>query len=548
MNMERAIKPETSFFGISMPRRPGRRTKPGPFATEDEEEFNFEAQFATSLDDPFMADGSDFFSSAFSDDLQRTRRAEFQERSNMRERVNNRLKRENSFEEIPLSRGPPVRKDSWNSVFSDHFVSSSSRGEKHQEQESTEIEQEKPISTKPKARNVQTQGNSGFWPDFLEGGKPSFTHQRPTVLPEGQDERVGETATEVSTDDEDSYDPYRLGPDNSEHSNSSEDATETTSKGNNDYANKLKRTTSSQSAALSRFLESSSWFGQGEVVVVNTGSSRRKLPETRVREEKSVSPDLDQTEDTSPTRRHRNDKPFKPFQMLRKMMSFEDDEKNQDIQASSADKKENKQHNEEMKLTQKETSRMKDARRASASSIDWPSLLLTNSAPKSPDSDDEEKRHHHIQSTEKTKCSETIAAASILCSNKGSLPQRKSKSSIRGRGRRAVETWRRKQRATKRKEKQKEEMAYAFNLEFEPSALKPMEFTKNVFRAPGSPPKRLFGKEPAVSLIRTDDSLTEQEKHAEGLEADEEWQRDMTKLFEMEPEQHRKNRKSRASF
>jgi hypothetical protein len=200
-----------------------------------------------------------------------------------------------------------------------------------------------------------------------------------------------------------------------------------------------------------------------------------------------------------------------------------------------------------------------------ASSINWKSLVLTT-----PDDEEEVEtvdttHRHHIKSTDKTKKEEEIARASIVCSFRGGAgdPRRRNRRScyIRGRGRRAMESWRREKRAATKKIKQKEEMKYAlFSLDFDtPRALEPMSFSDNVFRGPetnnNTVPEDslelldLFADHNMVSLVNEGSSATTgQEMHGEQIAQSKEWQHEMEDLFATHSNQHRKNRLTRASF
>lgn len=126
---------------------------------------------------------------------------------------------------------------------------------------------------------------------------------------------------------------------------------------------------------------------------------------------------------------------------------------------------------------------------------------------------------------------------------------------IKGRGRQAVEAWRRQKRAFRRHKKEAEEMQYAFALEFDPCAMKPVEFSQNVFRRSGTTnnsldmaPLDLFAEGDMADAMTYEGGKTQQELYGELVGQSKDWQEEMQKLFSTTPELHRKNRVSRASF
>lgn len=561
---------DTSFFGF--PRRAARRPKPGAFATEDSSSCEddlvaFEAHFD---DDAFnnheaasTEDSDDFFATTFSSsDPQRVRRTELQERSTLRERVNSRITRNDSFEDlVPRhQRVPPVQNSSWALNFSDHNQPAAAA---HPRQEQTQEGE----ASKPKSRRTQSMGTSGFWEDFLGPANVSrrvdATEETDNVNMASIEDTKVTTKTQTGSgeltdtpslnesrpctnggdDDINSYDPYHVGKNDpqGDESSSSEES----------HTGRVKRMASGQSVDMARFLESSSWFGQGEVVVVSSRSSVTSSQQDHV-----TSGPQQQPRPSSP--RQRMDEVFlesKAAASLQRVVSTDEEDNKcfDDGDNKSTENRENMNIADMMAASRQRAMRKGVPRRASASSIDWNSLLMTNTAPNPASDDDDDRRcYHHHYSSEKTKKNETIARASIVSSSRGEQPRRRSNKAIKGRGRRAVEVWRRRQRAEKKKEKKQEQLQYAFNLEFDPFVLKPVEFTSNLFRPSGSPKKGVFDdqaiQEEPVVLVEDDAQDTTVEKHGEAIAESEEWYKEMTDLFAVRPEQHRKNRASRASF
>ena len=159
------------------------------------------------------------------------------------------------------------------------------------------------------------------------------------------------------------------------------------------------------------------------------------------------------------------------------------------------------------------------------------------------------ERAHHIRSSRKTKKDESIAAASIVVPP-SSKQREKRRSSCKGRGRRAVDAWRRELRNKNQKQKKIEQSRYAFNLEFDPFTLKPVEFDNNVFRCddqPESPPPE---KVTPVEIVEEQEVAPKEDKVKDDVSvvSNNAWHQEMEDLFATAPEKHRKKFVSRAEF